>query len=362
MKFQCQCPSTCQPSGFLPCVAIHTAALCICSQFACILTCPFTTNQLKAENPLLYPTAHPTQSTYFTTGGCYSSVSLKDFLHVLCTPGIELSLHYIDQRETAPPTFSSSLSREHSLHAQDMQILLEATTIFGCAWFLKRGEACKLKIPTLFSLSPPHSPRQRLPGSRANNNLPPNRTGFTTASCFPSTSCSCSPLPDSPLASASPVSRYPQTCSCAAPHVIAFGSHSCLPDSSFPPPLFAPPQLLEPPELTSDPSAAEPVMLPLWPSLMSMRCQSLFLPVPVGRGAVRGGFLHTSLRQAPILLHMLISWLPLHSQPFLLSSSLPRTFRSYWCMFVRRILESQGKGNSSLFPSRKKISILTGLQ
>lgn len=154
---------------------------------------------------------------------------------------------------------------------------------------------CKLKIPTLLSLSPPHSPSQRLPCSRANNYLSPNRTGFTTASCFPLTSCSCSPLPDSPLASASPVSCYPQTCSCAPPHVIWFGGHLCLPDGSFPLPPFAPLQLLEPLELTSDPSAAELVMLPLWLSLISTCCQSLLLPVPASRGAARGGSLHTLL-------------------------------------------------------------------
>lgn len=54
-------------------------------------------------------------------------------------------------------------------------------------------------------------------------------------------------------------------------------------------------QLLEPLELTSDLSAAELVMLPLWPSLISTRCQSLLLPAPAGKRAARGGSLHTSL-------------------------------------------------------------------
>lgn len=65
MKFHWQCPPTCKPLGFLPNAAILTAALCICSQFACILTCPFTTNQPKAEDSLLYPTADPGQSIYY---------------------------------------------------------------------------------------------------------------------------------------------------------------------------------------------------------------------------------------------------------------------------------------------------------
>lgn len=146
-------------------------------------------------------------------------------LEILCTAGIEteFSLHSIDQRETAPPAYQLFTEQgTFSFHAQDRQILLETITIFGFAWFLKQGEICKLKLPTL-SLSLPHNPSQTLPRSRANNNLSPNRTGFTTASCFSSTSCSCSPPPDSPPAPASPVSRYPQTCSWAAPRVTPFG-------------------------------------------------------------------------------------------------------------------------------------------
>lgn len=71
---------------------------------------------------------------------------------------------------------------------------------------------------------------------------------------------------------------------------------------------------------------------------------------------------HLVSKQAPILFHVLISWLPLHSQPFLLSSSLPKTFRSYWHMFVGRILEFQCKGSSVPFPGRNKTSIMIGLE
>lgn len=198
---------------------------------------------------------------------------------------------------------------------------------------------------------------------------------FTTASCFSSTSCSCSSLLDSSLSLASLVSCYPQDCSQVPAQVIWLGSHSCLPDGSFSShhhcllSLLCSSQshlnLLQAPQQhrAGDAPTALLAVSARRLHLISMCCWSLLPASSCRQRSSLGRFpVHLISKQTPILFHMLINQLPSCSQPLLLSSSLPRPFktsRSYWHMFAGRIFKLQCEGSGTPFPARNKTLIMT---
>lgn len=93
--------------------------------------------------------------------------------------------------------------------------------------------------------------------------------------------------------------------------------------------------------------------------LINMCCQSLLPASSCRQRSSLGRFpVHLISKPTPILFHMLINCLPSCSQPFLLSSSLPRAFktsRPYWHTFVGKIFKFQSRVAAHLSQPETKL-------